>query len=141
MLKKGDIMKALHALALTLTITSLIGCSSQNSEKFLGCYAFQKGQRSDLRIETKDGKFFVSIREGDGWKNIDGLHVGTEKELSQLFGSDSKKIKANLVGDKGPFGIFNVKEGEVYGGKQAQSEYISFLMNRGGSLYKVKCEN
>ena len=134
-------MKTLHALALTLIITSLIGCSSQSDDSFLGCYAFKKGGRSELIIERKEGKFFVSIRQGDGWSDIDGLHVGTEMELSQLFGSDSRKINASLVADQGPFGIFYVKEGEVYGGKKAQSDYIAFLMNRGGEVYKVKCKN
>lgn len=134
-------MKTLHALALTLIITSLIGCSTKSEDKFLGCYAYMKEGRTEMRIERKDGKFFALIRQGDGWSNIDGLHIGTEKELSSLFGSDSKKINANLVADKGPFGIFYVKEGEVYGGKKAQSDYIAFLMNSGGSVYKVKCEN
>jgi len=132
-------MRSLSILLTLFIAMMLTACTGGKEGKFVGCYALEDGGRAELKITKDGGKFFASIREGGGWSDPEGLHSGTTEELRPLFGDDSERIKANLIGDVG-FGIFLVEPGEVYGGEKAKTEYIAFVFVGGGSVYKVRCE-
>lgn len=133
-------MKVISRILVILAIIISTACTRSNERKFVGCYALENGGRAELKISNDGGKYFFSLRESGGWSKPEGLHLGSIKEIQQLFGKDSVRIKANLVADKGPLAIFLVSPGELYGGEKAKTEYIALLGLGGGSVYKVPCK-
>jgi len=134
-------MKTIKVLPVLLLLFVFCGCYTGAESTFTGCYAIEEGGKPEVKIEKQGNKFFVLLREGNGWSEKTGLHTGKEEEFSDLFGADTKKIKASLVADEGVFGIFHVNPNEEYGGEKAKTEYLAFIILGGGSVYKINCND
>ena len=143
-LKKTETFKPairfLGTCLISICVMLFAACTNPAESNLLGCFAFKENGKADLKITEKDGRNFLSVRKGKGWSEPEELHSGSSEEIQPLFGDASVRVKANLVANKGPFGIFLVTPGEVYGGKKAVTEYLAFVIFGGGSVYKVPCE-
>ena len=128
---------------LTVLLLFLVSASFASPEEdvFAGCYSLDQDNEPVLKVEIIEDTYYVSLRDYDGWAGTEDLRPGTQQELSELFDSDSTRIKSSLVADKGLFGLFHVQTGETYSGYKAETDYIAFISHGGGSVYKIDCIN
>ena len=126
---------------LTTILLFLISNSSMSygEDVLTGCYSLDQDDEPWLKIEKTEETYHVSIKDRDGWGESASLHPGSQKELSEIFESDSARIKSSLVADMGPFALFHVQAGETYGGYKSETDYIVFILIGASSAHKKDC--
>ena len=132
-------MKVFWNFTVLLLLLGTATSASSGEEDLAGCYSLDHDDEPWLKIQKTDDSYSVSIKDKNGWGESASLHPGTQKELSEIFESDSSRIRSSLVADMGPFALFHVRAGETYGGYKAETDYIVYILVGAGSAHKRDC--
>src|SRR5206468_5663951 len=108
-------------------------------DQMAGCYSSQTNGRSEMRIVKESQQYIAHVLINGAWDST-AMRRANSMELAPLFGNDTAKVVEALVAVSGPFGVFRVRGDAHDSNRDAEPQYLIFILFGTAPGFKVPCQ-